>query len=132
MPRPIAAGVLGMARTTLPPQTCSSEAMVVPAMIETTSVDGADERFQRRRRLRGTICGFSATTSVAAAPASFGDGLRRTPLAASARDLVGRMRLDHDDAFGIEPLRQPARQHRAAHLARAGEDDGACDALRVR
>ena len=39
MPRPIAAGVLGMARTTLPPQTSAIDAMVVPAMIETTSVD---------------------------------------------------------------------------------------------
>ena len=39
MPRPIAAGVFGMARTTMPPQTSSSAAMVVPAMIETTSVD---------------------------------------------------------------------------------------------
>jgi hypothetical protein len=29
-----------MARTTLPPQTASSKAMGVPAMIETTSVDG--------------------------------------------------------------------------------------------
>ena len=64
MPRPIAAGVFGIARTTLPPQTSSSTAIVVPAMIETTSVDGADERLQRRRRPRGTICGFTATTSV--------------------------------------------------------------------
>ena len=44
-------------------------------------------------------------------------------------DLSGRMRLDHHDAAGIEPARQPARQHRPAHLARAGEHEGACDVV---
>ncbi len=44
-------------------------------------------------------------------------------------DFVGGMRLDHTDALGIESPRQPARQHRAAHFARAGEDDGAFDVL---
>ena len=53
MPRPIAAGVLGMARTTLPPQTSCSAAMVVPAMIETTSVDGPTNGFSTARP-RGT------------------------------------------------------------------------------
>ncbi len=46
MPRPIAAGVFGIARTTAPPIVSCSAAMVVPAMIDTTSVDGADQRFQ--------------------------------------------------------------------------------------
>ena len=45
MPRPIAAGVFGMARTTLPPQTSCSAAMGVPAMIETTSVEVATRDF---------------------------------------------------------------------------------------
>ena len=124
MPRPIAAGVLGIARTTAPPQTSEIEAMVVPAMIDTTSVDGPANGFSVAPASRN-ICGFTATTSVSTAPSSFGDGLSRTPLAASARISVGRMRLDHDDALGVEPAGQPARQHRAAHLARAGEHDGA-------
>jgi hypothetical protein len=44
-------------------------------------------------------------------------------------DLSGRIRLDHRDPLGIEPARQPARQHRAAHLAGAGERDGAGEIL---
>ena len=44
-------------------------------------------------------------------------------------DLVGGIGLDHHDTPGIEALRQPARQHRAAHLACAGEDDGGLQSL---
>ena len=49
------------------------------------------------------------------------------PLRRQRADLGGGMRLDHHDAFGVEPAGQPARQHRAAHLAGAGERDGAGD-----
>ena len=80
MPRPIAAGVFGMARTTLPPQTAAIDAMVVPAMIETTSVDGPANGF-RPGPASLKACGFSATTKVAAAPISFAGGLRRMPVA---------------------------------------------------
>ena len=59
IPRPIAAGVLGMARTTAPPHTSAIPAMVAPAMIETTRVD-APVKDSTSRRLRGTICGFIA------------------------------------------------------------------------
>src|ERR1700680_1579789 len=83
MPRPIAAGVLGMARTTLPPQTPEIDAMVVPAMIDTTSVEGPAKDFSIAPASRN-ICGFSATTSVATARTSLGDGLRRTPFVESA------------------------------------------------
>jgi len=40
---------------------------------------------------------------------------------------VGGIRLDHHNALRVEPLRQPARQHRPAHFPGAGEDDGAFD-----
>ena len=83
MPRPIAAGVLGMARTTLPPQTASSEAMVVPAMIETTSVDGPVNGLNVAPASRND-CGFTATTSVSTSPVSCAAGLSRMPCAASA------------------------------------------------
>src|SRR5207248_3136318 len=74
MPRPIEAGVLGMARTTLPPpQTSSSEAMVVPAMIETTSVDEAVNGFRLAPASRND-CGLTAITGAAMAPASLADG----------------------------------------------------------
>ena len=55
--------------------------MLVPAMIETTSVFGPTNDFSAGPASRN-ICGFTATTSVSAVPASF--GLRRTPLAVSA------------------------------------------------
>ena len=76
MPRPIAAGVFGMARTTLPPQTSSSAAIVVPAMIETTSVFGPMNFFNAGPASRN-ICGFTATTSVRPCRCLF--GLRRMP-----------------------------------------------------
>ena len=100
--------------------------MVAPAMIDTTSVDGAVNdfsiafgfaehlRLQRDHQRRGRadiLCRWIEANTFCR---------QRT-------DLVGRMRLDHRDAFGVEPLRQPARQHRPAHLPRAGEDDGAGD-----
>ena len=83
MPRPIAAGVLGMARTTLPPQAASSDAMVVPAMIDTTSVDGPAKGFSMPPASR-KVCGFSAITSVAMVPICSGEGLRRMPFVTSA------------------------------------------------
>ena len=63
MPRPIAAGVFGIARTTAPPQTSCSTAMVVPAMIETTRVDGATSARSAGPASRND-CGFTAMTSV--------------------------------------------------------------------
>ena len=93
-------------------------------MIETTSVDGATRAFSVRPASRKD-CGFTATTSVSTVPASF--GLSRMPLAASAlisADGIGSITTTR---LGVEPAREPARQHRAAHLARAGECDGAGD-----
>ena len=135
MPRPIAAGVFGMARTTLPPQTASSTAIVVPAMIETTRVDEPTN-------------GRSAGPAVAKHLRLDRDHERRDgadilrcgiephALRGQRANLVGGMRLDYRDARGIESLREPAGQQRAAHLARAGEHDGAGDVcerfLRVR
>ena len=70
MPRPIAAGVFGIARTTLPPQTSRSAAMGVPAMIETTSVEAPTNGFSAGPASRN-ICGLTATTNVATSPSSF-------------------------------------------------------------
>ena len=117
----------------MPPQTSSIDAMVVPAMIETTSVDGPAKDFS-------IGAGFAEHLRLQR-DHQRGDGadLFRRRIEANAfgderADLVGGMRLDHRDVLGIEPLRQPARQHRAAHLPRAGEDDGAgdlCQRLRI-
>ena len=63
MPRPIAAGVFGMARTTAPPQISEIDAIVVPAMIDTTSVDGAINGFSLAPTSRND-CGLTASTIV--------------------------------------------------------------------
>ena len=57
--------------------------MVVPAMIETTSVDGPVNGLNVAPASRND-CGFTATTSVSTSPASFAAGLSRMPCAASA------------------------------------------------
>ena len=101
----------------------------MPAMIETTSVDGPanglnvapasrnDLRLHRdhqRIDLAGVLrCGIEP------------DALR-----GQRADLGGGMRLDHHDAFGVEAAGQPSRQHRAAHLAGAGERNGAVEVLK--
>ena len=100
----MAAGVFGMARTTMPPQTCSSAAMFVPAMIETTSVDGPTNGFSPGPASRN-ICGFTASTSVSAVAASF--GLRRTPLAAS--DLIS------SEGWGSTTITRLASRPPASH-----------------
>src|SRR6185369_2546297 len=66
---------------TMPTQTDSSDALLVTAMIETTSVEEPTNGFSSGPA-SGKVCGFTATTSVSADTASF--GLSRTPLAASA------------------------------------------------
>ena len=98
--------------------------MVVPAMIETTSVDDPTNGFKPGPASRN-ICGLSAITSVAMASTSLRCRIEPNALCDERIDVIGRIRLDHRDAVCIKPLRQPARQHRAAHLARAGEHDGA-------
>src|ERR1700709_1955997 len=85
MPRPIAAGVFGIARTTLPPQTSVIDAMVMPAMIETTSVDDPAKDCSGMVAA-GRIFDVTAITNAATVPRSFG-GLSRTPFA--GRALVG-------------------------------------------
>src|SRR5579871_6339560 len=95
MPRPIAAGVLGIARTTAPPHTCSIEAMVMPAMIETTRLAFPTSGLSAFPASRND-CGLTATTSVSTGPASF--GLRRMPLAA-------RVKISGDGAGSITTTR---------------------------
>ena len=124
MPRPIAAGVFGMARTSAAPGNASSRKRSVrPAMIETTTV-AAPTNGASAGITSGAICGFTATTTAATSPSAPGDGLRRRPRRAQRRDLARGLRLDHGDLLGAKPERQPALQHGAAHLARADQQDG--------
>jgi len=123
------AGVLGMARTNAAPHTSEIEAMVVPAMIDTTSVEGPVKDFsiaaglakrrgvQRDHQRRGgaDICRRWIETN--------------TPFVASALISSEGMRLDHDDAPGIQPLRQPAPTATHRPSSRAGEHDGVFDIL---
>ena len=68
--------------------------MVVPAMIETTSVEGAAKDFNVAPASRN-ICGLSATTSVATAPTSLRRRIEANAFRGQRADLVGGMRLDH-------------------------------------
>jgi hypothetical protein len=116
-----------MARTTLPPQTASSEAMVVPAMIDTTSVDGpvnglnvaaglAERLRLHRDHQRVDLAGVLRCRIEP-------DALRR-----QRADLGGGMRLDHHDAFGVEgrrpaipsASRRPSCRRRQARWCRGG------------
>ena len=57
--------------------------MVMPAMIETTSVDDPANG-RNCGPASPNVCGFTAITSAATVPISLGTGLSRTPRAASA------------------------------------------------
>ena len=98
MPRPIAAGVLGMARTSAhgvfsaPAMNCS----VRPAMIETTTVE-APIIGASGGSTSAAACGFTAMTMAATSPSACSAGLSRSPRAASADDLRRRLRLEHRD-----------------------------------
>src|SRR6266849_6394420 len=84
MPRPIAAGVFGMARTTaaLCGKAPARNAIVRPAMIETTTVEG-DISEATFGMIPAAICGFTAIT-IASGQVDAGSGLIRTPRAESA------------------------------------------------
>src|SRR5215467_15709174 len=84
MPRPIAAGVFGMARTTAASRgkMPARNAIVRPAMIETTTVEG-DIREATCGMISGAICGLTAMT-IASGQIEAGAGLIRTPRAERA------------------------------------------------
>ena len=83
MPRPIAAGVLGMARTIAAPGSALLEKLErSPAMIDTTTVLGPTIAASGGTA-SGATCGFTATTSAATLPI-LPLGLMRTPRRASA------------------------------------------------
>ena len=58
-------------------------------------------------------------------------GLSRTPRAASAAISADGLRLEDGDLRGIEPEREPAFQHRAAHLAGADQHERAGEVAEV-
>src|SRR5450755_3313250 len=84
MPRPMAAGVLGIARTIAAPAGSASarESKVRPAMIEMTTEPGAT-RPPISASACGAVCGLTAMTT-ASAPTADAPGLSRSPRAASA------------------------------------------------
>src|SRR6516165_7367173 len=84
MPRPIAAGVLGMARTIAAPgKLRARNRNVRPAMMDTTTVapptNGASTGMAS-----SAVCGLTATTTAATSPTASRDALRRRPRALSA------------------------------------------------
>ena len=93
-------------------------------MIETTSVDVPTNGFSAAPASRNDLRLHRDHQRLDVAGV-LGRWIEANALCRQRADLGGGMRLDHHDALGIEPLRQPAGQHRAAHLAGAGQRDGA-------
>ncbi len=85
MPRPIAAGVLGIARTSAARggNACSRKRSVGPAMIESTTVE-APTNGASPGITAGAVCGLTASTMADTSPTASAEGLRRRPPAASA------------------------------------------------
>ena len=130
MPRPIAAGVFGMVRTTAAPagKWRSKLAMVRPAAIDTVNVPGPARRATGANTASMT-CGLTAISSTEGGfGRSGGDAASVMPwrLARSAA-LGRRCRVDQDDLTRIEPAGEPARQHGPAHLARADQQQRAIE-----
>ena len=104
MPRPIAAGVFGMARTSAP--ACWSaparNRSVRPAMIETTTVAGPIIGASAGKA-SAAICGFTAMTIAAAFVQRAGVRIEPHAACGERRDRRRRMRLDHGDLAGARP-----------------------------
>src|SRR5215475_1700568 len=84
MPRPMAAGVFGIARTSAAPgRAASRRRKVRPAMMETTTVVGPKNGVSTGIT-SGALCGLTAITTAAASPTAPGVGLRRRPCRAQA------------------------------------------------
>ena len=130
MPRPIAAGVFGMARTmaALAGSACSRKREVRPAMIESTTVERPTSGASGGTA-SGATCGLTAMMMAAASPSSALSGLRRSPRPASAAISRCGLRLKHGDLAGVNAEAQPAFQHGPAHLAGADQDDRAGEAV---
>src|SRR6266487_4537701 len=84
MPRPIAAGVLGMARTIAAPgKLRARNCKVRPAMMDTTTVAPPTNGASAGMTSSAT-CGLTATTTAATSPTASRDALRRRPRALNA------------------------------------------------
>ena len=127
MPRPIAAGVFGIARTIAHGSALSRNPSVLPAMIETARVPSPASGLSVGTTVAAS-CGLIAMTMTLASV----DRCRIDAHAArlQRRDLGGRLRLEDGDLVRIEPEREPAFQHRAAHLAGADQHERAGEVLR--
>ena len=124
MPRPMAAGVFGMARMSAAPGSAASRKRKVrPAMIDTATVAAPTNRSEHRHdlgrdlRLDRDHHGRDLADRVV--------GRIEADAALRQRGQVaGRRRFDDDEMLGRQAERQPAFQQRASHLAGAGQEDG--------
>ena len=124
MPRPIAAGVFGIARTiaqSAPSAPCR-KASVLPAMIETASVPDRSADLSVGTTVAAS-CGLIAITITLAS--STVAGLMRTPRAASAAISSAGRGSTTAIFCGSSPSASQPSQHRAAHLAGADEHERA-------
>ena len=103
--------------------------MVAPAMIDTTSVAGPANGFSVGAGLAKRYVVLPPPPASATVPAVLGRRIEPNALGGQRGDLRRRRcgSITDDAAWRSSPLRQPARQHRAAHLAGAGKGDGAAE-----
>ena len=129
MPRPTAAGVFGIERTIAQsPSAPSRNASVLPAITDTATVPGRTSAFSPGTTSAAT-CGLTAMTITRA---SSTDGRIDAHAARrERRDLRRGLRLLDRDLLRIEPEREPAFQHRAAHLAGADQHQRAGEVFQV-
>jgi len=106
IPRPIAAGVLGIARTigVAAPRTCAKVAMDVPAAIETNRVSPLPKAASDGKA-SPIICGLTATITIA---------VDLDPLIFHP---IRRRGVNHPNGTRRQTTCQPPRQHRRAHLS---------------
>ncbi len=128
IPRPIAAGVFGIARTTAAPfgRCFSKEATERPAAMESVSVSGPARRANGGNTVSIT-CGLTAARSTAG---GFGSAVTirlyaNGVLGGELLDVIRRRRLLDDDVAAREAALQEALEQSPAHLAGAGENEGA-------
>ena len=133
MPRPIAAGVLGMARTNAPAfDNARGEELQRPPGHDRYDESGGVDHRRNRRQYLSAICGFTAMTMRRDPGQCCRIGI--DPHAASGKggNLRRRLRFDHNDIGRIEAGSQPAVEERAAHLAGADQNEQAGQTTQVR
>ena len=129
-PRPMAAGVFGIERTTAVPlgRCFSKPAMVRPAAMDSTTVP-LPASFASGGNTSSITCGLTATTITAGGCGNDATAALRDDTVLAEQLLAARRRRGvlHDDLLGIEATLEPPRQHRQPHIASTRQQQRSVD-----